>query len=54
MKKNIVIRIESKSKKAIEWAIECLEETISQEESHRRWDTDDPEIKIEIVKRGKK
>lgn len=48
MERIITIRIKSKSKEAIEWAAECIEENIRQQQEWRRGDTDDPDIVIEI------
>ena len=53
MKKYIIIEIDTKSKSAMNWAIECLEIQIKGLDERRKEDTDDPNIDIKLLKEVK-
>ena len=49
MKKYITIEINSTSKGAMDWAIQCLKIQIEGLDERRKEDTDDPNISIKLL-----
>ena len=50
MKEYIIIEIDTTSKEAMNWALECLKTQIEGLDERRKEDTNDPNISIKIIK----